>query len=123
MTYKLTIHKKPTYLHIIAIGENSSENVARYLEEVLLKCEEADCHRVLIEERLEGPRLNTLEVFQVVSAGSGRAIGKFRAIAYVDVNADGELMQFAETVALNRAIPVSVFATVAEAEQWLLAED
>ena len=28
-------------------------------------------------------------------------------------------MQFAEDVAVNRAVPVRVFATVAEAERWL----
>ena len=45
------------------------------------------------------------------------------AIAYVDVNAAGDLMQFAETVAVNRALPVTVFSTVVEAETWLLGED
>jgi hypothetical protein len=30
-------------------------------------------------------------------------------------------MRFAETVAVNRAMPVTVFATVTEAEAWLLA--
>jgi hypothetical protein len=77
---------------------------------------------VLIEERLEGPRLGTLDVFEIVSQGSSRALGILQAIAYVDVNAAGDLMQFAETVAVNRALPVTVFSTVADAERWLLAE-
>jgi hypothetical protein len=46
-----------------------------------------------------------------------------RAIAYVDVNADGDLMQFAETVAVNRMLPVAVFSNVADAEKWLLDKD
>lgn len=75
---------------------------------------------MLIEERLEGPRLGTLDVFFVVSEGSSRAFGKMRAIAYVDVYAKGDLMRFAETVAVNRAVPVRVFSTVAEAEGWLI---
>jgi hypothetical protein len=78
---------------------------------------------VLIEERLEGPRLGTLDVFEIVSQGSSRALGILQAIAYVDVNAEGDLMQFAETVAVNRALPVTVFSTVADAERWLLDED
>jgi hypothetical protein len=49
--------------------------------------------------------------------------GFFEAIAYVDVNAAGALMQFAETVAVNRALPVKVFPTVAEAEEWLAEKD
>jgi hypothetical protein len=35
------------------------------------------------------------------------------------VNAGGDLMKFAETVANNRGVPMTLFATVAEAEQWL----
>jgi hypothetical protein len=41
------------------------------------------------------------------------------AIAYVDVNAQGSLMKFAEDVAVNRGVRVRVFGTVAEAERWL----
>jgi hypothetical protein len=40
----------------------------------------------------------------------------------VDVHAEGSLMQFAETVAVNRSLPVRVFATVVDAEEWLLEE-
>lgn len=36
-------------------------------------------------------------------------------IAFVDVNVAGDLMQFAETVALNRSLP-------AAAEEWLRAQ-
>ena len=43
-------------------------------------------------------------------------------MAYVDVNATGDLMGFAENVAVNRAIPVRVFASVAAAEEWLRAD-
>jgi len=41
----------------------------------------------------------------------------------VDVHAENNLMQFAETVAINRSLPVSVFSTVADAERWLLKEE
>jgi hypothetical protein len=123
MIYELTIDQKPTYLHAIVTGHNSRENVARYLEEILRECIARKCFRVLIEERLEGPRLGTLDVFEIVSQGSNRALGILKAIAYVDVNAEGDLMQFAETVAVNRALPVTVFSTVADAERWLLDEN
>ncbi len=122
MTYKLTIDQKPTYLHVIVTGQNSRENVMRYLEETLRECTARSCFRVLIEERLEGPRLGALDVFQIVSEASSKASGILKAIAYVDVNAEGNLMQFAETVAVNRGVPVVVFSTVTDAEQWLLNE-
>jgi len=120
MTYELTIDQKPTYLHAIVTGRNSRENVARYLADILQECIARRCCKVLIEERLDGPRLGTLDVFKIASEGSSRALGVFQAIAYVDVNAGGNLMQFAETVAVNRALPVTVFSTVADAEKWLL---
>ena len=74
---------------------------------------------MLIEERLEGPRLNTREVTEIASKESRSALGFFKAIAHVDINAEGDLMKFAENVAVNRAIPVRNFSTLAEARQWL----
>jgi hypothetical protein len=122
MAYKLTIDQKPTYLHVTVTGRNSRENVMRYLEETLRECTARSCFRVLIEERLDGPRLGTLDVFQIVSEASSKADGILKAIAYVDVNAESNMMQFAETVAVNRGVPVVVFSTVADAEKWLLNE-
>jgi hypothetical protein len=123
MTYRLTIHEKPTYLHAVVTGRNSRENVERYLAELLRECTTRKCSRVLIEERLEGPRLQTLDVFEIAMEASKKARRKMRAIAYVDVNAAGELMHFAETVAVNRSLPVAVFSTVTDAESWLLDPD
>jgi hypothetical protein len=119
-TYSLTMIPKPSYLHVIVTGQNSKDNVMRYLDDVLLECVHRNCRRVLIEERLEGPRLGTLDVYTIASEGSQRALGKISAIAYVDVNAQGDLMKFAETVAVNRMLPVALFSTVSEAEKWLL---
>ncbi len=122
MSYKLAIEQKPGYLHIIVTGENTRENVTRYIEEVVRQCTLRQCFRVLVEERLEGPRLGTLDVFEMVSTGSTRFLGTIKAMAYVDVNAHSpEMMQFAENVAVNRAFPVRVFPTVSTAERWLQA--
>ena len=122
MTYQLTFDQKPGYLHAVVTGQNNKENISRYLEEVLHECITRDCSRVLIEERLEGPRLGTLDVFQIAVEGSDKALGKMRAIAYVDVYAKGDMMKFAETVALNRGLPIAILPTVAEAESWLLGK-
>ena len=123
MSYTLTIKRKPTYLHAIVTGTNSRDNVANYLQEIMRECTSQKCFRVLIEERLEGPRLGVLDVFEIASRGSKNSLGKLRAIAYVDVHAEGGLMEFAETVAMNRAMPVRVFSTVAEAEEWILTDE
>jgi hypothetical protein len=122
MSYQLTITQKAGYLHAVVAGENSTETVARYLEEILRECAARNCHRLLIEERLEGPRLGTTSVFEIAAEGSNHAQGQFTAIAYVDVNAEGNRMEFAETVAANRGLPVRVFSSVRDAEDWLLGK-
>jgi hypothetical protein len=119
VSYQLQIIEKPTYLHAIVTGPNTVENVSGYLQALLRECEARQCFNVLIEERLTGRRLETWDVYQIASDNSALARGVFHAIAYVDVNAGGELMKFAETVANNRGVPLNLFATVAEAEQWI----
>lgn len=123
MTYKLSIFKKADYLHAIVTGQNSLENVQGYLQQIFHECMAADSSRLLIEERLEGPRLNVRKVFEIASEESQRAVGVLRAIAYVDINAEGDLMKFAETVAVNRALRVQIFSTIAEAQKWLMDRD
>ena len=120
MTYKLTIDQKPTYLHIIVTGQNTRENVMQYMENVVRECTSRNCRQMLIEERLEGTRLGTFDIFSLVSKGAARFPGSVKAIAYVDVNAEGDLMDFAEDVAVNRGIPVRVFSSVPDAEKWLV---
>jgi hypothetical protein len=123
VSYQLTVEAKPGYLHVTVAGDNTRETVSRYMEEVVRECTLRQCFRVLIEERLEGPRLGTLDVFEMVATGSSRFLRTLKAMAYVDVNArNQEMMQFAENVAVNRAFPVRVFPTVVAAERWLQAE-
>ena len=122
MTYTLTVTQKPEYLHFVVSGRNSRETVSAYMEEVIRECTARNCFRALIEERLEGPRLGTMEVFRLATQGAMRHQGLFRALAYVDINAEGERMRFVEDVAVNRGVPIRVFATVEEAERWLRHE-
>ena len=119
MSYKLAITRKPAYLHAVVTGANSKANVAGYLDEIFAACLATSCFKVLVEEHLEGARLPAADVYQIVAQGSAKAGGKVEAFAYVDANAKGDLMAFAETVALNRGLPVRVFRTVADAEKWL----
>jgi hypothetical protein len=119
MSYRLSIEVTPSFLHAIVIGTNSPSTVADYLEQLLAECMARNVRRLLIEERLEGPRLSMMEVFRTAEQGIGPALGKLQAIAYVDIYAEGDLMEFAEDVAVNRGLPVVVFKTVGDARTWL----
>jgi hypothetical protein len=119
MSYKLEITQKPNYLHAVVTGANTMENVISYLKEIVRECEARQCFNVLVEERLTGRRLETWDVYQIASDSATIARGVLRKVAYVDINAGGDLMKFAETVANNRGVPINLFGTVAEAEAWL----
>ena len=121
-SYTLTIEVEGDYLHTIVTGVNSVENVVAYLQQLRQECEARHCFRVLIEERLEGPRLRTLDVFQIASQGVVGA-SRIDAMAFVDVNAEGDLMKFAETVAANRGLPIRLFSSVSDARTWLQRQD
>jgi hypothetical protein len=78
--------------------------------------------RVLIEERFVGPRVGMMDVFQLASTMSDRARGLFEAVAYVDVNAEGDgNIKFAEDVVVNRGLRARMFRSVDEAVKWILA--
>ena len=119
MPFKLTLEEKPAYLHALVTGENNKENIVGYLEELITECAARGRKKVLIEKRLEGPRLAIADIFEIISEKSRLTLGMMRAIAYVDVYATDEILRFAETVAVNRALPMKVFRTVGEAEAWI----
>ena len=119
MGFAVAITQQPTYLHAVITGTNSAENVRNYLKQIQRECKARKCVRVLIEERLEGPRLGIVDVYRIVSEGTVRALGQIEVIAYVDVNAEGDLMKFGEDVAVNRFLRVAVFSSVPDAELWL----
>jgi len=121
MTYNISFEENPTYLHATITGTNSRETVAQYLQDIQQECGKQNCFRVLIEEHLDGPRLDAMEVFSLVSEGSMKALGKFEAIAYVD-EMMGEMAEFAETIAVNRGMPMSVFSNVDDAKAWLVQQ-
>ena len=122
--YRFSVTRRAAYLHVSVKGDNTPANVRRILRDVLTACAEHDCRRVLLEEHLAGPSLETVEMFEIASEGS-RSAQPIEQIAYVDTNPvhDSSLLEFVETVAVNRGVRIRVFATVREAEAWLKAED
>jgi len=119
--YRFAVDPRRGYLHLSVNGDNTAANVRRILRDVLAACAEHSCPRVLLEEHLIGPSLGTVEAFEIVSEGSRTTRPIVQQIAYVDTNPehDSSLLEFVETVAVNRGVRIRVFATVAEAEAWL----
>ena len=119
MSFNLATEKRRNYLYFHVTGTNSPETVMGYMTEIQKHCEQHDCYRILIEENLEGPRFDEFDVFALISTNTPEARGVFEAIAYVDAQQDFDIVKFAETVAVNRGIPVAVFDNVDKADSWL----
>lgn len=121
MSFHIEYEEHPAYMKAKVTGTNSRETVAAYLREVRRESKRRGRSYILIDERLEGPRLDAMDVFAIASNGSMDALGELDAMAYVDREM-GPMAEFAETVAVNRGMPVAVFSNVAEAEEWLLEQ-
>ena len=118
MAYNVEFDNRASYVYALVTGDNSAETVFAYMDEVTARCEELDCFRVLVHECLVGPRLSHMEVFDIISEGAMRALGKFDAVAFVDEKM-GDVSSFAENVAINRGMPIAMFPSVAAAEVWI----
>jgi hypothetical protein len=119
MSYQLEIERHPTYLHARVTGQNSADTVIQYMSDIKAECEKESCFCVLVEEKLEGKRLDEMEVFSLISQGSADALGFFEALAYIDARQEFEIAKFAESVAVNRGIPIAIFSSVEDAKNWL----
>ena len=120
MTYAVQFEARPGYLFAHVTGTNNRENVMAYMQDVRSHCEQENCFRVLIHEELAGDRLDSMDVFSITSEGSMRALGCFDAIAYVDEEME-EHREFAETVSVNRGMPVAFFNDLEAATRWIEA--
>jgi hypothetical protein len=120
MSFELEFIQKPSYLHAIVTGANTEENIFAYVEEIAKECSKRKCSRLLVEERLQGPQLKLFHVYKIVEKISHDLSGLYNAVAYVDIYQEVNLMDFGETVAVNRGFPIKVFLSVQDAEKWLL---
>ena len=121
MEYLLTWEQKRGYLHFRIVGNNTAENVRRWVTEGLELCITHKCHKVLVEENLTGPSLGVGETFWIIDEGCRKACDIITDMAYIDANPthQKDMLEFSETVARNRGINMRVFSKVDDAVNWL----
>jgi len=119
LSYRLKVQERKGHLHVVATGANGLQTVKSYLQEAARECVARGHKRLLIEERLEGPRLGTLDVFEIVTHGAQEARKVLDLIAYVDIHSTGALMKLAAGLASQMGLSIRLFPTVEEASQWL----
>jgi hypothetical protein len=125
MDYNFTVEQKGDYLLVKVEGENTPNNVAKYLSEVLNTCMQYNCYKVLIEENLLGSSIGTLDMFNVVKNAANHPMSAKIKIAYIDINKEHNMsdLLFGETVAVNRAVNVKIFSDYNDAKNWLQNSD
>jgi hypothetical protein len=123
MPHSLTVELKGSYLHCVVRGENGRETVLAYFAEIREQCRIRDRYRVLVEERLTGPRFSLEELFQVAAEAQAQAGATFEILAYVDINAESDTVAQVAKMIVTPGSTVGIFNTVAEAEAWLRSKE
>jgi hypothetical protein len=125
MDYNFTVEQKEDYLLVKVEGENTPQNVKKYLTEILNMCKIYCCYKVLIEENLVSPSIGTIDMFNVVREAANHPMSSKVKIAYIDINKEHNMsnLLFGETVAVNRAVNVKVFSDYNDAKKWLQNSD
>ena len=123
MGYTLTLKAKGSFLHVMVTGENTPENLQKYLAEVYKSCSEGGFSAVLIEENLSGPSLLPVDVYKIITKASAQTSPIVNKIAFVDVDPThmSSIAALGEAVGRDRGANVRVFRTIEEAESWLIA--
>lgn len=124
MSYTAKIEFKEDYVHVQVTGKNTLENVLSYFNEVYAACLQYRCNKVLIEESLTGPNLDTFEIFEVIIKNFSKAKALGVRLAYVDLNTahNKRGLKFAENLAHIRGVTVELFSDTPAAVRWLLKE-
>jgi len=121
MGYSCSIENKGPYLHIRVTGENTPETLRAYLRDIYEACAREHIPDVLIEESLEGPPLEPVDVYRIITESSAQTSPVIHKIAYVDINLEHPLpnIRLGERVARDRGVNVRAFSTFAAAMEWL----
>jgi hypothetical protein len=121
MPYEINVERRKSYLYITVTGDNTLEDVRRYLSDVLELILKYKCPNLLIVENLEGPGLGIYNIYDLASSKAAQALPFVSRMAFVDLNpahtrADRE---FAENVAVNRGLTAKFCESLQAAEEWL----
>ncbi len=121
--YNLRFEHRPEFLLVeVCAPEDSVEVSLSFLREIAEECRRGRHKRLLIIEDV-GTNLSVMQMYEVASRGAELGL-RGVPIAYVDLKPEHhEANLFGETVAVNRGVSVKFFRDVAEAEEWLLAQN
>lgn len=124
MNCTVDIEQKENYLHAVVTGETSLANANACFNEIYGACIFYRYSRVLIESRLTGPSLDSIEMFDLIKKNYVKANSIGMRIAFVDTvtSHDEKGLKFGENLALISGMTIRLFKELNEQEMidWLL---
>lgn len=122
MQNKIEISFEGDYLQVIADGEKDYRFQERLWNEVVAACKQHDCRRILGIAHTTKP-VEALEGFELAQLFRDLGVTDEYRIAWVEHNKDAkDIVNFIETVLINRGLPGRVFDSEPEALEWLLRD-
>ncbi len=119
VSFQLAYSYEEDYLNVHVGGVSSVEVVVGYVEAVYQECHDRGVKKVLIREELKGS-LSMGMIFDAISEVSRSLHSPLKKIAWVDMlMRDAKKLDFAQTMARSRGIPINFFTSVSDAKTWL----
>ena len=108
------------YVQAIANGDKDFEYSSKLWTEVVQACQDNNCLKVLGIANTRTP-LQTMEAYKNADLFRELGLTHDYRIAWVELNPESyDALYFAETVLVNRGMPVRLFADEEQAKKWLL---
>lgn len=118
-----TISFEGDHIKVLSGGDKNLKYATQLWTAVVEACNEHQCFNVLGIADTTSP-MPALEGYQHADLFRKLGIARNFRVAWVELNQDArEATYFIETVLYNRGLPGRLFDTVAEATEWLLAEE
>lgn len=122
MDNKLEVSFEGDYIKVIADGEKDYRFQERLWNEVMAACHQHNCHRVLGVARTTKP-LEAIEGYELAQLFRDLEFTHAYRIAWVEHNQEAkDIVNFIETVLVNRGLPGRAFDSETEALKWLLSD-
>ncbi len=122
MRNKLVVTFEGDHVRVVSDGVKDRHFQERLWEEVATVCQQHDCYRVLgIAHTTVPPEI--IDGYDTARMMRDRNIGPKYRIAWVEHDEDArEVIEFVETVLVNRGLPGRLFKDEASAEKWLFED-